>query len=166
MQRGREGTLDCLLHWFPKSYNNNTLVYGLTNLETLIGWLNKLSVKTFQPLIVIYIMGNFVYRHWGGTSIYWPLSYPFRPLGMDVLMYILHSMHFDLRTRVWNIAKGFAFQYSIRKNEFFSIAPEILWFPRKTKKVPLLHPHFYDVIEGLSSSSFPVIFNHQSRSIL
>ena len=39
----------------------------------------KLSVETFKPLIVIYIMVIFVYYHWG-ISIYRPLSYPFRSL--------------------------------------------------------------------------------------
>ena len=35
----------------------------------------KLSVQTFQPLIVIYRRGNFVFLHWGHTSIYQPLSW-------------------------------------------------------------------------------------------
>ena len=30
-------------------------------------------------------MANFVYHHWGYTSIYWPLSYPFRSLGVCLL---------------------------------------------------------------------------------
>ena len=56
------------------------LLVGLTTLVIycmLIGWL---SVKTFQPLIVIFIMGNFVYRHWGCTSMYRLLSYRLRSL--------------------------------------------------------------------------------------
>ena len=36
----------------------------------------KLSVQTFQPLQ----KGNFVRHHWKCTSIYRPLSYPFRSL--------------------------------------------------------------------------------------
>ena len=32
----------------------------------------------FQPLIVIYKMGNFVYYHWRFIFNYRPLSYPFR----------------------------------------------------------------------------------------
>ena len=40
----------------------------------------KLSVQKFQQLIVIYRLGNFVYNHWGCTSIYRLLSYPFRSL--------------------------------------------------------------------------------------
>ena len=38
----------------------------------------KLSVQTFQPIIVIYIRGNFVCHHLGCTLIYRPSSYPFR----------------------------------------------------------------------------------------
>ena len=40
----------------------------------------KLKVQTFQPIILIYRNGDFVYNHWGSTSIYQPLSYPFRSL--------------------------------------------------------------------------------------
>ena len=53
-------------------------VVGLTTLELNFYWLFiKLSVKTFQPLTVIYKRDNFVYNHWGCTSIYRPLSFPF-----------------------------------------------------------------------------------------
>ena len=45
----------------------------------LISWLVfQLIVDTFQPLLVIYIRGNFVYHHWKCTPIYRSLSYPFR----------------------------------------------------------------------------------------
>ena len=37
----------------------------------------------FQSLILIYRRGNFMYHHWGCTSIYWPLSYPFRSLATN-----------------------------------------------------------------------------------
>ncbi len=47
----------------------------------LFVWLIKLSVKIFQPLIVMYKV-NFVYYYWGCTLIYRPLSYPFRSLLM------------------------------------------------------------------------------------
>ena len=40
----------------------------------------KLNVQTFQPLILINRRGNFVYTHWGCTSIYRPLSFPYRSL--------------------------------------------------------------------------------------
>ena len=66
----REGTLGCLLHKYPKFYNNDFLFVDLTTLRThriLIGWL---SVQTFLPKIVI----------WGCTSIYRALFYPFRSL--------------------------------------------------------------------------------------
>ena len=39
----------------------------------------KLSVQTYQPLSVIYRIQNFVYHHWGITSIYRLFSYPFIP---------------------------------------------------------------------------------------
>ena len=45
-----------------------------------MGWFIKLSVQTFQPLILLYRRGNFVYHHWRSTSIFRPLSYPFRSL--------------------------------------------------------------------------------------
>ena len=47
-------------------------------------------LKTFQPLIVIYRRDNLVYNHCGCTSIYWPLSYPFRSLEL-ITKIILHS---------------------------------------------------------------------------
>ncbi len=48
---------------------------------SLIGCFIKSSVQPFQPLILIYRRDNIVYYHWGCTSIYRPLSYPFRSLG-------------------------------------------------------------------------------------
>ena len=35
----------------------------------MIGWFIKLNVQTFQPLIIIYMRGNFVYHHWGCTIL-------------------------------------------------------------------------------------------------
>ena len=50
---------------------SNSLAYQLWGLQwNLIGWFINLSVQTFQPLISIYSMGNFVYSHWGCTSNY------------------------------------------------------------------------------------------------
>ena len=46
----------------------------------MIGWLNKMSVQTFQPLILIHLRGNFVYHHLECSWIYRLLSYPFRSL--------------------------------------------------------------------------------------
>ena len=40
------------------------MVSFLEIFENLIGWVIKLSVETFQPLIVIYKRGKFVYHHW------------------------------------------------------------------------------------------------------
>ena len=51
----------------------NTLVskfYNNVFLFVLIGWLIKLSVRTFQPIILIYRKYNYVYHHWKCTSIY------------------------------------------------------------------------------------------------
>ena len=50
------------------------------NQSNLIGWFIKSSVHTFLPLILIYWRGNFVCKYWGCTSIYRPLSYPFKSL--------------------------------------------------------------------------------------
>ena len=50
-----------------------------------LGWFIKVSVQTFQPIIVIYRRGNLVFYHWECTSIYRPLSYPFGPLDPQVL---------------------------------------------------------------------------------
>ena len=56
-------------------------------------WLVKL-VKCSQPLILIYIGGNFVHHYGGLTSIYWPLSYPFRSLDYLPQIKILGYMSF------------------------------------------------------------------------
>ena len=39
-----------------------------------------INAQTFQPLILIYRRGNFVCHDWGCTSIFRPLSYPFKSL--------------------------------------------------------------------------------------
>ena len=59
------------------SYLSAGQLWGLL-LSLLVDLFIQLSVQTFQPLIVIYRTGSFVHHHWGCTSIYWPLSYPFR----------------------------------------------------------------------------------------
>ena len=70
-------------HWpvyfiSPQSFKWRFLIRWLNNVGgfywILIGWFVKSSVQTFQPQILIYKRGNFVYHHWGCTSIYWPLS--------------------------------------------------------------------------------------------
>ena len=63
-------------HWAvyytsPKKIYNNCL---------MISCFIKLSVRTFQPLILIQRRGNFVYNNWGCTSMYQPISYPFRSM--------------------------------------------------------------------------------------
>ena len=73
---GRQGTLVCLLHQSP-----------------------KFSVKTFQPLIVIYRRGNFVYHHW--ANIYWQLSYSFKflVLNLNLLIRTLLSKSINIQKR-------------------------------------------------------------------
>ena len=62
----------------------------------LIGWAITLS---FQPLVLFYRKGNFVY-HWGWTSIYRSLSYPFRSLIFLVLyLWFLYDLVFLLK--IW-----------------------------------------------------------------
>ena len=75
-ERGDNGLFNTLV---PKvSYS---LVYQLWRLDwILIGWFIKLIFETFKLLILMYRWGNFVYHHWGCTSIYRPFSYPFRSL--------------------------------------------------------------------------------------
>ncbi len=67
------------LHWSPKVYYDVFLLV----LKILICYFVKLSVHAFHPLLVIYRRGNFVYHHQGCTSIYRPLSYPFRSLNFS-----------------------------------------------------------------------------------
>ena len=65
-----------------KNFYNN--VFKFVTLGTFIDfWLVgsfSLAAKRFNPPIVYYKRGNFVYHHWIYTSIYRPLSYPFRSL--------------------------------------------------------------------------------------
>ena len=78
-------------HTSPQSFIMTlfTLFVSSTTLRTLLnfGLLFKLSHQTFQPLIVIYITGHFVYHHWNCSSIYRPLSYPFRSLNNKPKMF-------------------------------------------------------------------------------
>ena len=78
----REGILGCLL--ITQSFILTIFLFvGLSTLGIFYEfWL--LSVQTFQPLNAIYRRGNFVHNHWGYTSIYWPLSYPFRSLILTI----------------------------------------------------------------------------------
>ncbi len=74
--RERERTMGCLLHEPSKFYNNVFLFFGLTTLETLVN---------FDWLIYCIECPNvsttsFNLHHWGYTSVYWPLSDPFRSL--------------------------------------------------------------------------------------
>ena len=64
-----------------------------------------MGVQIFQPLIVIYIRGNFVYHNWGYTSTYWPLSYTFTSL---ILMpiWLLLNLNFVIYTISCKILKN------------------------------------------------------------
>ena len=66
---------------------------GLNNFKDfnliLISWFIKLSIQTFQRLIIIYRRGKFVYHHWRCASIYWPLSYPFRYLVFSIKIFLI-----------------------------------------------------------------------------
>ncbi len=82
---GREGYIGLFITLVPKVLHIITLSYSLTYqlwelYQILIAWFIKLSVQTFQPQIVIYSRGNFVYHHWGCKSIYRLLFYPLRSL--------------------------------------------------------------------------------------
>ena len=78
MQGGRG--LWAVYYTSPQSFNIRWLnSFGDVNC-ILIDWFIKLSVQIFQPLIVIYKKGIFVYHQWGCTLIYRPFSYPFRSL--------------------------------------------------------------------------------------
>ena len=65
---------EAVYHTCPQSLQLRFLIHWLNNFRDfywiLIGWFIKLSVQSFQPLIVIYGRGNFVYHHWECTSIY------------------------------------------------------------------------------------------------
>ena len=69
------------------SYSLVQQLWGL--LLILIGWFIKLSCQMFQPLIVIYRRGNFVYHDCGSTKIYQTLSYPFRSLTAMPIIWLI-----------------------------------------------------------------------------
>ena len=88
----------------PKFYDNIFLFFGLTTLETLRNF-NWLSFQTFQPLTLFYRRCNFVYHHWGCTSIYRPLSFPFR------------SVCSFIQCSIITVKNNFDFIYPHRKND-------------------------------------------------
>ena len=60
---GREETLDCKLHWYPKCYNHITLFVGSKPSVTLV------VIDKFQTSrVLLYKRGNFVYHHWEGST--------------------------------------------------------------------------------------------------
>ena len=52
----------------------------------------------FKLFFVRYRMANFVYHHWVYTSTYWPLSYPFRSLGILCMCVFVESIYGLFRT--------------------------------------------------------------------
>ena len=72
-------------HWAvystsPKSFITMflySLAQQLWGITLKFDWL---VYRVYKLLIVIYRRGNFVYHHWGGTSIYRPLYNPFTSL--------------------------------------------------------------------------------------
>ena len=88
--REREGQMGCFFTLVPKVLH--FLIYWLNIFGNfywiLIGWFIKLSGQMFWTLILIYRRGNFVYYHWGWTSIYRPLSYPFRSQALKIISHV------------------------------------------------------------------------------
>ena len=74
-----EGTLVFLLHWSQTFFYWRFLICWFRNFKDFY-WILICCFIKFQPLIVIYKRGNFVYHHWGRIYIFRPLSYPFRSL--------------------------------------------------------------------------------------
>ena len=107
MNPGRQGALGCLLNWSPKFYANVFLFFAQQlwgQYYILIGLNIKFSVETFQPLT--YRMGNFVYHHWRTTSIYRPISYPFRSLVWIRPWTFSNLSHFSHQSSInWHIHK-------------------------------------------------------------
>ena len=78
MQRERGQWAVYYTRYSPKFYNNVFLFVDLTTLGT-------------KPLILIYRRGNFVCHHCWYTSIYQPLSYPFRSLDFYTEVKVTHT---------------------------------------------------------------------------
>ena len=91
----RGGTIGCLINKSPKFYINGFLFVRLTTLGTLIEFLYLCCFIMFSIIVSTIILinrrVNFVYHHWGRTSIYRPLSYPIRiPVNLYIpILFIL-----------------------------------------------------------------------------
>ena len=68
----------CFLITFSVSFGTFYLI--------LIGWFIRVSIYTFQTLILIYSRGNFLFEYY--TSIYRSLSYPFRSLKIVLCVFM------------------------------------------------------------------------------
>ena len=80
LESKERGDIGLFITLFRKVFYNNIFSFvGLTTLETFIkfllvglfSWVSYVSTTN-------YWRSNFVYHHWGCTSIYLSLSYPFR----------------------------------------------------------------------------------------
>ena len=80
---GREGTMDCKLHRYPKFYKQVILFVGS---KTLLDWFGSSIGQTFQPIILIQQRDTFIYHNWVRTLIYHPLSYPFWSLPFTIIL--------------------------------------------------------------------------------
>ena len=69
------GNIVLFITLVPKVFIERFLSVASTTYCILIGWFIRFGVQTFQPLIVIYRRGKFVYHHWECKSFYRPLSY-------------------------------------------------------------------------------------------
>ena len=87
---GREGTLDCKLHWFLKFYNHVFLFVGSQTIETLSEILlvgSKLinQYLKFKEGIILFIILE--YLQWFIVIVL--LSYPFRSLRYYLIKYMI-----------------------------------------------------------------------------
>ena len=84
-----EGEIGIFITLVPNVLCKRFLIRWLQNFWTfiLIGWFFKLSVQTFQPLIVIYRRGNLCIMI--GTFIFRQLSYPFRSLSQMAILEVI-----------------------------------------------------------------------------
>ena len=112
----------------------------LTTLEILIGWLIKLSLKMFSSLTVINWRGDFVCHYLGCTTIYWPLSYPFRSLWFYLFSFyplislVMHQL---------NLNNPFSSNYlSLYLSIFLSIAMFIYFYLHRVINTVYLNMSF------------------------
>ena len=117
---------------WPVYYNSpqsfmTTFSYSLA-LGTFISRFIKLSVKTFQPIIVIYRRANFVYYYWGCTSIIGHCLIPLDPWWKrqfiwDVFKDSFKARFFIVVKLLWTLFYLSVIFYRPWKNYDFYLAP-------------------------------------------